>query len=241
MGLIEDGVIGDFPYAIWFNEASGTHCGYLGVPPGHPWYGRPRLGDFYDVDVHGGVTYTESSITGHKATVDDLKDRLKDAIKTSLDDTMTELIREGFAGLVKMHERHLDREQEAIGEPRGFPTETDADVWWVGFDCNHYWDSPQREWLAQQEPHIAEIFDHLKYGGTFKDRDYVYGQLESMATQATIATGGHHGINESGDSSLRQGHDTEGATRPRGDSPDDGQDLGGQGSGVEGNRSNTLC
>ena len=63
--LLEDGIIGDFPYAIWFNDGLGTHCGYLAVPPGHPWYGRPSLSDCGDVSAHGGISYTESALMGH--------------------------------------------------------------------------------------------------------------------------------------------------------------------------------
>jgi len=36
----------------------GTWCGYVGVPPGHPWHGK----SYHDitVDVHGGLTYASS-------------------------------------------------------------------------------------------------------------------------------------------------------------------------------------
>lgn len=38
----------------------GALCGYVGVPPGHPWHGKD-YGDvevaFPDIDVHGGLTY----------------------------------------------------------------------------------------------------------------------------------------------------------------------------------------
>jgi hypothetical protein len=50
----------------WIDEASGLDClivrngsgalcGYVGVPPGHPWHGQ----DYDDVpaDAHGGLTY----------------------------------------------------------------------------------------------------------------------------------------------------------------------------------------
>jgi hypothetical protein len=39
------------------NDRSGNWCGYLGVPPGHPWHGKD-YGEL-DVRVHGGLTYGE--------------------------------------------------------------------------------------------------------------------------------------------------------------------------------------
>lgn len=35
----------------------GNLCGYVGVPPGHPAHGKSY--DGIDVDVHGGLTYSE--------------------------------------------------------------------------------------------------------------------------------------------------------------------------------------
>jgi hypothetical protein len=34
----------------------GTWCGYVGVPPGHPWYDVSYAQ--LDVEVHGGLTYS---------------------------------------------------------------------------------------------------------------------------------------------------------------------------------------
>lgn len=50
----------------WVDEASGldclivrnqtlTLCGYVGVPPGHPWYGLDY--DKVEAEVHGGLTF----------------------------------------------------------------------------------------------------------------------------------------------------------------------------------------
>ncbi len=36
----------------------GAWCGYVAVPPEHPWYGK-SWGDI-DADVHGGGTYAET-------------------------------------------------------------------------------------------------------------------------------------------------------------------------------------
>lgn len=40
---------------------SGALCGYVGVPDGHPYHGQE--GGF-DVDCHGGVTYTAPCVEG---------------------------------------------------------------------------------------------------------------------------------------------------------------------------------
>ena len=42
------------------NPHAGNWCGYVGVPPGHPWHGKD-YGDVHDadpeIDVHGGLTF----------------------------------------------------------------------------------------------------------------------------------------------------------------------------------------
>ena len=62
-----DGPWNDEPdKAQWIDEATGLDCmarrgplgnwcGYVGVPPGHPYHGRDY--DDLDIDVHGGLTY----------------------------------------------------------------------------------------------------------------------------------------------------------------------------------------
>ena len=39
------------------HRRSGNWCGYVGVPPGHPWHGK-AYGDI-DAEVHGSLTYAE--------------------------------------------------------------------------------------------------------------------------------------------------------------------------------------
>lgn len=43
-------------------SSMGFLCGYVGVPPGHPWYGKGY--DEVDVNVHGGLTYAEACSEG---------------------------------------------------------------------------------------------------------------------------------------------------------------------------------
>jgi hypothetical protein len=44
-------------------DGTGAWCGYVGVPPGHPWHGM----DAADVpaSVHGGLTYSAPCAGGH--------------------------------------------------------------------------------------------------------------------------------------------------------------------------------
>jgi hypothetical protein len=38
------------------NVRHGNWCGYVAVPPGHPWHGQ-SYGQLEDVEIHGGLTY----------------------------------------------------------------------------------------------------------------------------------------------------------------------------------------
>lgn len=51
-----------FPCMI-IRTKMGNLCGYVGVPPGHPFYGC-GIYDGPDLDVHGGLTYA-SACAGH--------------------------------------------------------------------------------------------------------------------------------------------------------------------------------
>lgn len=43
------------PWILLRHSASGHWCGYVGVPPGHPWHGRDY--DSVYAEVHGGLTF----------------------------------------------------------------------------------------------------------------------------------------------------------------------------------------
>lgn len=45
--------------------ASGAWCGYVGIPPGHPRHGKDKIDDNHDLDVHGGITYSNVGCSGH--------------------------------------------------------------------------------------------------------------------------------------------------------------------------------
>ncbi len=45
--------------------AVGALCGYVGVPKGHPWFGKDY--DDVEVDVHGGLTFASPCQLGAEA------------------------------------------------------------------------------------------------------------------------------------------------------------------------------
>lgn len=53
-----------FPCLIQRNSRFGNLCGYVGVPPGHPWW---RAGGDPDdlATAHGGITYVGSGVICH--------------------------------------------------------------------------------------------------------------------------------------------------------------------------------
>ncbi len=71
-GEMVDGIWHDEPDRVEFKHAGiqclakrgphGNWCGYVGVPPGHPWHGEHginyREDSLGEVDVHGGITYS---------------------------------------------------------------------------------------------------------------------------------------------------------------------------------------
>ena len=55
--------IGEF-VALARRNRMGAWCGYIGLPPGHPWHGLHAFGDEHnsldDIEVHGGINYTDA-------------------------------------------------------------------------------------------------------------------------------------------------------------------------------------
>lgn len=45
---------------LMVRNRSGNWCGYVGVPPSHPWHGKSCDDEvLYEINVHGGLTYAE--------------------------------------------------------------------------------------------------------------------------------------------------------------------------------------
>lgn len=58
-----EGEFDGLPALALRNQHSGNWCGYVAVPPGHPWHGKSDSGDLPGTEdgyasVHGGITYS---------------------------------------------------------------------------------------------------------------------------------------------------------------------------------------
>lgn len=155
--MLEEGILGEFPYAIWENGL-GFLCGYIGVPPGHPWYGQDM--DDVECDVHGGVTYTQGNIHGLHEAINLLHAKINEN------------------NIIDFYEQRLAEEKELAGLYSNYPIDgARYDCWWLGFDCGHYMDA------ARPGSYMDGMFNY----GTYRDRDYVFKEIEDMVQQAISA------------------------------------------------------
>lgn len=147
----------------------GALCGYVGVPPGHPWHGvgyscnpstredeswgsDERTSPESAIEVHGGLTFSDKC---HPMTNE-------------------------AQGVCHVAE---------AGEP--------DDVWWFGFDCSHAWDfMPANATLSEQlknvpgvPPEAMEALNRLceplrlRDFETYKDVAYVRAECRHLARQ----------------------------------------------------------
>jgi hypothetical protein len=72
--LIEKGVHLGFEWEVTSNTMA-YRCGYIRIPPGHPWHGLGyddvKTADGYYPDVHGGLTFAEADLHCGKGGPDD--------------------------------------------------------------------------------------------------------------------------------------------------------------------------
>lgn len=52
-----------YPCLVVRAPVTGALCGYVGLRPGHPWYGKGY--DDIEIEVHGGLTYSNTGCRGH--------------------------------------------------------------------------------------------------------------------------------------------------------------------------------
>ena len=76
MGLRAMGYDREYPWAIFEHDTLKHLCGYIGVGPSHPWFGKDDhwIGEGVPnplgrVDVHGGITYAQHEDPGHASNI----------------------------------------------------------------------------------------------------------------------------------------------------------------------------
>lgn len=165
MNLVAYYVEGDFPCAIVTEHRMGHLCGYVGVPPHHPWYGKDY--DSIEARVHGGLTYGEHEQPGHAANVAALEGRAeKYANLPALPG------RPLSDGRPNIWQRQLDAAKKDSGDHH-YPYNTGQDVWWVGFDCAH---------LGDLVPGL-----NPSSGDVYRDEEYVRQEIKGLVSQAAAA------------------------------------------------------
>ena len=131
-------VLGDFPCSIWKHDSWGTLCGYLGVPPSHPWYRQDHgfFGALGRIDVHGGI-----SVACHEKSSRWPSQEYRDAMS-------------------RYHEGPFPK-LELVDVPNkdnaSWPHDTGQDVWWIGFDCGHLHD------FVPANPHPGDVYRDEHY------------------------------------------------------------------------------
>ena len=115
-------VDGDFAFSIHQADEMGHLCGYLGLPPCHPWSGL----DYDDIDasVHGGLTWAGYETIFRRTNPARLKHLM-----------------ERFKG-DHSHDTEYESLPRFIEEPTGpYPHDTGLNLFWIGFDCAHLGDA----------------------------------------------------------------------------------------------------
>jgi hypothetical protein len=157
---------------------SGALCGYVGVPRGHPHYGKHYDHEDISVEVHGGLTFSDLCAEaptreawerfkerGRRAQAEAKRYPYGDSARF-LRERILEL--ENYGAFVTWHEAAKICHRVEAGE--------DDAVWWFGFDCAHAWDlTPGYRALSR---HFRSDDDDV-----YRDQGYVEDECRKLARQ----------------------------------------------------------
>lgn len=141
----------------------GVWCGYVALPPGHPWHGK-KLSDRMPVDSRENLP-----------------------VKTGPVQLFIEATRDGDDGcvsfdvLVRVHgglTYAAKCRDEICHVPK--PGEPD-DVWWIGFDCGHAGDMIPSSNVFRRQYGLPDL------GEEYRTVDYVKAECVDLAKQAREA------------------------------------------------------
>jgi len=174
----ESFVHAELPCMIRRNSAIGHLCGYVGVPPSHPFY-RKGYDELYnqmgvDIDVHGGLTFAH--LGGHREVYcESEKPACYDRAMKSYGDLTPEEMTEMSEYLIATTRVERWEPDEEDRWQEGF--------WWFGYDTAHFGD-----YGPPTNPAVARIMsDHPRSDETYKNWAYVKKETEHLAEQLAAA------------------------------------------------------
>lgn len=157
-------------------NAFGAWCGYVGLPPGHPWHGLPlrarvKVPDRNAVEVRTGTI---------QLFIEALRDEKDDTVALDV--------------LVRCHGGLTFADAWDEKWPDGAP----ADTWWLGFDCGHagdlqpglkaLMDSRGAPTLLVELAELAKIDPGSLLHETYRTVVFVRAEVEALAAQAAAVT-----------------------------------------------------
>lgn len=195
--------------AQWVDEATnldclmvrnpmGALCGYVGVPREHPWYGK-GYSECTEGCGNSDITRRESWLQRRAELLAD-----EEAMKNPFSEQMIEsmdLLTEGDRGdepdycfdhspesKIRVHggitfadSCQEDREEGICHVPApGRP----HDIWWFGFDCNHYQDASPYDYKRAE----SKEYPWYPVDGTYRPFEYVQKECADMAQQLAAVT-----------------------------------------------------
>lgn len=162
-----NGRLGEADKIAWRDPSTGYECiimrnpsggylgGYVAVPAGHPLYGfdHDAIPSAFDIEVHGGLTYSAVCDEGPSPS--------------------RRLLNEARS-ICHVPPRPL--RYAPIEHATDYRAAHDR-AWWFGFECNHVYD------VVPGERNDRGRFLGHETGATYRDEEYVYGQVVDLAAQ----------------------------------------------------------
>lgn len=141
----------------------GHHCGYVGLPEGHPLYG---VG--YGDETDKLKPLDDDEPIGSRGVMSVFCAALAGGFKTSPEDVFNV-----HGSLTYAHNNPM------------YPVPSN-DLWWFGYDCGHSGDARSPEYIALKPE--ADRWLYEEQHSTFKDLDYCVRECESLARQIVERT-----------------------------------------------------
>lgn len=176
-------------FACFVNRPTlhGALCGYVAIPPGHPWHGKDH-DDIHeadpDLEVHGGLTFSNLTSGDYRFVPSCFcpdEAEFQAAIEKSPDDDTTRLV---YADWLCEEGRYEDE----------MLMRQNPELWWIGFDCAHAFDfQPGMAAHTGRSYHGHNLEtgsgSGLHSGEVYRDLNYVKGEIAKLAARAKRAAG----------------------------------------------------